>query len=117
MALRALSPGEMAASRTLFARFMGRGEEGRKTFAQLLDIYSERAGRLDPSEDRDDDLRIEQFSSDMAGARWRGEVVVRLGEFDGETLVIDGIHRGIAYLACLHAGVRREGLPALRVDC
>jgi hypothetical protein len=117
MALRALSACDMAAARTLFARFMGRGEEGHKTFAQLLDIYRERAAGLDPSEDHDDDLRIERFCSDMAAARWRGEVVVRLGVFDGETLVIDGIHRGIAYLACVQAGVRRERLPALCVDC
>jgi hypothetical protein len=31
--------------------------------------------------------------------------------------VIDGIHRGIAYLACVADGVRRERLPALCIDC
>lgn len=116
MALTALSPLEMAASPTLFASFMGRGGWRRKTFGALLEIYRERSGGLDPQTDRDDDLRIERFKADMAGGRWRGEVVVRLGVFDGETLVIDGIHRGIAYLACVQDGVRRERLPALCVD-
>ena len=117
MALRVLSPREIAAAPTVFSSFMGRGGRRRKTFAQLLDIYRERAHALHPAEDRDDDLRIERFKTDMAGARWRGAVVVRLGVFGNETLVIDGIHRGLAYLACLEDGVRHERLPALCVDC
>lgn len=117
MALRALSPREIAASPTLFASFMGHRGPHRKTFGQLLDIYRERSAGLHPRDDRDDDLRIERFKADMAAARWRGEVVVRLGVFGGETLAIDGIHRGIAYLACVEEGVRRELLPALCVDC
>jgi hypothetical protein len=31
-------------------------------------------------------------------------------------LVIDGIHRGIAYLACIEKGIGPDMLPALRVD-
>jgi hypothetical protein len=37
--------------------------------------------------------------------------------FDGTTLVIDGIHRGIAYLACIEQGISPERLPALHVNC
>jgi hypothetical protein len=37
--------------------------------------------------------------------------------FDGTLLVIDGIHRGIAYLACLEDGVSLGRLPALQVNC
>jgi hypothetical protein len=117
VALRALTASEMAGSRTLFASFMGRRGSRRKTFGALLEIYRQRAGSLHPGEDRDDDLRIERFKQEMAGSRWRGEVVVRLGVFNGETLAIDGIHRGIAYLACVEEGVPSERLPALCVDC
>jgi hypothetical protein len=117
MALRTLSPHDMAASPTLFASFMGRGGDGRKTFGALLDIYRERSRGLRPADDADDDLRIERFRADMRGERWHGEVVVRVGVFGGEVVAIDGIHRGIAYLACLADGVRRERLPALCIDC
>ena len=117
MALRAVSPDHIAASPTLFASFMGRGGDGRKTFAALLDIYRERSSGLSPSDDPDDNLRIEGFRADMRDNRWRGEVVVRVGVLGGDVVAIDGIHRGIAYLACLADGVRRERLPALCVDC
>jgi hypothetical protein len=42
---------------------------------------------------------------------------MRIGVFDGKVLVVDGIHRGIAYLACLERGIGPERLPALQVDC
>jgi hypothetical protein len=32
-------------------------------------------------------------------------------------LVIDGIHRAIAYLACLEKGISADRLPAVQVDC
>ena len=48
----------------------------------------------------------------MAGAQWSSDVVVRLGVFDDTVLVIDGIHRSIAYLACLEDGIVPERLRA-----
>ena len=41
---------------------------------------------------------------DMASSRWRSDVVIRIGVFDGAVLVIDGIHRGLAYLAASRGG-------------
>ncbi len=38
------------------------------------------------------------------------------GVFDGTLLVIDGIHRGIAYLACIERGISPDRLPGLHVD-
>jgi hypothetical protein len=116
MALQPLSARQLAESPTLFAGFMGCLERGQKTFAQLLAIYRERSKALRPADDEANDLRVERFMRDMAGGRWKTDVVIRIGVFDGTLLVIDGIHRGIAYLACLEDGIGPGRLPALQVN-
>jgi hypothetical protein len=115
MALRALSADELAATPTLFEAFMGYMDRSHKTFAQLLAIYRERSRALLPGEDSADDLRVERFIRDMAGERWKDDVVIRIGVFQDTTLVVDGIHRGIAYLACIEEGISPERLPPLHV--
>lgn len=117
MALQALSAQDLAETPTVFSSFMGRIGGGYRTMGQLLAIYRERRGHLQASEDPDDDLRVERFIRDMATARWRDEVVVRIGSFGGQVRIIDGTHRGIAYLACVQDGVSVERLPALCVEC
>src|SRR5205807_3688892 len=99
MALQPLSPQQLAATPTVFSGFMGSGEASYRTVGQLLATYRERSGLLHPAEDRDDHLRVDRFMDDMAGQRWNEDVVMRIGVFDETVLVIDGIHRGIAYLA------------------
>jgi hypothetical protein len=116
MALHPLSPTELAETRTLFASFMGHTDESYLTLGQLRATYRERSPQLTVSADHDDDLRIERFRDDMASGRWREEIVMRIGVFDDTTLIIDGIHRGIAYLACVEEGLAPERLPALHVD-
>jgi len=117
MALQPMTPDALADTPTLFARFMGEGDARQKTLRELLEIYRERSRALDAAEDGADDLRVERFIDDMANERWRDEVIMRIGVFGGRTLVIDGIHRGIAYLACVERGMSPERLPALCVDC
>lgn len=118
MALVPLSAGELADTPTLFASFMGyAGGRQHKTIGELLAIYWKRSGTLEPAEDTANDLRVERFADDMASSRWRAEVVIRIGEFEGATLVIDGIHRALAYLTCVERGISPDRLPALRVDC
>jgi hypothetical protein len=116
MALKPLSAQELAATPTLFASFMGYVDTRYKTFGQLLSIYRERSMALHPAEDQADDLRVDRFMGDMASSRWRSDVVMRIGVFDGAVLVIDGIHRGIAYLACIEEGISADLLPALHVN-
>lgn len=116
MALKPLSAEELANTPTLFASFMGYVDSSYKTLGELRAIYRERSLTLDASEDEADDLRVGRFVEDMASERWEADVVLRVGEFDGETLVIDGIHRGIAYLACIEDGISPASLPALQVD-
>jgi hypothetical protein len=117
MALRPLAAEELAATPTLFASFMGYVDTRYKTLGQLRAIYRKRSRALQKGEDRADDLRVERFIDDMAGDRWKTDVVMRIGVFDGAVLVIDGIHRAIAYLACIEKGISPERLPALHVDC
>jgi hypothetical protein len=117
MALQPMTPDALAETPTLFAHFMGEGDERPKTVCELLAIYRARSKTLAPVEDPADDLRVQRFIDDMANDRWRDEVIMRIGIFNGTTLVIDGIHRGIAYLACVEQGISPERLPALCIDC
>ena len=117
MALRPISSGELAETPTLFNSFMGYVDRRHKTFGQLLAIYRERSAALQPGEDQANDLRVDRFMRDMASNRWTSDLVLRLGVFDGTVLVIDGIHRGMAYLACVDAGISPDRLPGLHVDC
>jgi hypothetical protein len=113
MAPQPLSPSELADTHTVFASFMGEADTSYKTVGQLLEIYRERCTTL---ESDDDHLRVDRFMHDMASKRWREDVVVQIGVFDDTVLVIDGIHRSIAYLACIEDGISPESLPALHVD-
>ncbi len=117
MALEPLSPKELADTPTLFANFMGYMDRSYKTFGQLLAIYRDRSKALHAAEDHANDLRVDRFMRDMASDSWEADVVIRIGVFDGTLLVIDGIHRGIAYLACVEQGISPDRLPALRVNC
>ncbi len=117
MALEPLSAEELADTPTLFASFMGCVDTSYKTVGQLRAIYRERSQVLATGEDQADDLRIEHFMQDMASDRWQTNVVMRLGVFNGTPMIVDGIHRGIAYLACLEEGISPARLPALHVDC
>jgi hypothetical protein len=117
MALQPLSAKELADTPTLFASFMGYIDRSYKTFGQLLAIYRERSETLHAAEDEANDLRVDRFVDDMASNRWKADVVIRIGVFDGTLLVIDGIHRGIAYLACIEEGISPDRLPALHVNC
>jgi hypothetical protein len=117
MALKPLSASELAQTPTLFASFMGYVDTRYKTLGQLRAIYRERSKALRAAEDRADDLRVDRFIDDMTNDRWKADVIIRIGVFDGTLLVIDGIHRGIAYLACIERGISPDRLPGLRVDC
>jgi hypothetical protein len=116
MGLQPLSPGELAQTPTLFASFMGDMDRSYKTVGELLAIYRRRREVLHAHEDAAHDLRVDRFMADMAGDRWTDDVVVRMGVFEDVVLMIDGIHRGIAYLACAQE-IGPDRLPALHVHC
>jgi hypothetical protein len=116
VALQPLSAEELADTPTVFASFMGRTDSGYKTVGELLDIYLDRHKTPEAAQHYADDLRVERFMDDMASNRWNDDLVMRIGVFDDTVLVIDGIHRGIAYLGCIEDGVSPERLPALHVN-
>jgi hypothetical protein len=116
MALQRISAAELAGTPTLFSDFMGHSGREHRTVGELLTIYRECSRRLAAEHDRDEDLRVERFMSDMAGDCWNTDVVIRIGELRGMVMIIDGIHRGIAYLACVEDGISTECLPALCVE-
>jgi hypothetical protein len=116
MALVPLSAQQLADAPTVFASFMGQSGSGRYTVRELLEIYRDRE-HLGPECDPADDLRVGRYIDDMAGAAWDADVVLRVGVFEDSVLVIDGVHRAMAYLACVEGGVSPERLPALHVDC
>jgi hypothetical protein len=117
MALKPLSARELAETPTLFAGFMGHKDTSYKTLGQLRAIYRQRSKTLHAANDQADDLRVDRFVEDMASNKWKADLVMRIGVFDGTLLVIDGIHRGIAYLACIEKGISHNKLPALHVEC
>jgi hypothetical protein len=117
MAFQPLSAEELAQTPTLFASFMGYMGTSYKTLGQLRAIYRQRSKALPAGEDHADDLRVERFIDDMASNRWKSNVVMRIGVFDGTLMVVDGIHRGIAYLACIERGISPDRLPVLQVEC
>jgi hypothetical protein len=116
MAPQPLSAEQLAETPTLFNSFMGHADAGYKTVGELLAIYRERRLTLHPADDSANDLRVDRFMSDMASNRWRDHVLVQIGVFDDTVFVIDGIHRGMAYLACVEHGISPDRLPALHVD-
>ena len=116
MALQPLTAQELADTPTLFATFMGHTDTGYRTVGELLEIYRERSKSLAVREDHADDLRVDRFMYDMASQNWREDVVMRIGVFDETMLVIDGIHRGIAYLGCIEDGISPARLPGLHVN-
>jgi hypothetical protein len=115
MALQPLSAQELSQTPTLFASFMGHVGRRHKTVAELLAIYRERSRAPLADKEVGDHMRVDRFMADMAGDRWRDDVVVRIGVFDEAVLMIDGIHRGIAYLACSET-ISADRLPALHVS-
>jgi hypothetical protein len=117
MALEPLSANELAETPTLFASFLGHDSRSYKTVGQLLAIYRERRMVLEPADDPADDLRVGRFMDDMASDRWTADVVMQIGIFDDTVFLIDGIHRGIAYLACIEEGISPDRLPALHISC
>lgn len=116
MALQPLSAQELAQTPTLFASFMGHMGTSYRTLGELRSIYKQRSTALRAADDHADDLRVDRFIGDMATNRWTDSVVMRIGVFDGTLMVIDGIHRGIAYLGCVEAGISPDRLPALCVE-
>ena len=83
-----------------------------KTFKELINIFNESSIKMTASEDLSNDFRIFDFVNDMGSGKWRGPVPLKVDE---GMRVIDGIHRGIAYLKCVEKGIDKESLPIIQM--
>jgi hypothetical protein len=104
-----LDPDALGRTKTFIRAFMLDESSDQKTFAQLRVIYE--LDRYQIQSDPSDDLRIGRFVKDMADGRWREDIVIL--RKDG--LVVDGVHRGVAFLQCVADGVEIARLPKIVV--
>ncbi len=92
---------------TLIREFMVDSSGYNKSFEQLLEIFNScyKSFSLDPS----DDLRILKYVEDMKSGKWNSPIILTFQA--GQ--VIDGVHRGIAYLKCVKEGSGENYLPQI----
>lgn len=113
MILVSLLPDDLGGVLTFITGFMCDSSMSYKTYEELLATYHACKDWWAPH-DESDDLRIVPYVADMKDGKWRDpSIVIRLGIWEGQVLVRDGIHRGVAYLDCLKEGVSPQNLPPL----
>jgi hypothetical protein len=114
MTLVSLAPDDLGHILTFITGFMcDHTTKSYKTYSQLLAIYQSCRDTWTPGDDKSNDLSIIGFVNDMTNRKWRGQIAISLGVHEGRVLVVDGIHRGVAYLDCLNGGVPPQDLPRL----
>ncbi len=106
-----LTPNGLANSVSLITTFMRDDTKHLKTFEELQNIFDNSYKNFDP--DPANDLRILNYERDMESKNWNEPIIlmrdVRLN------IIVDGIHRGIAYLRCVSKGINRAELPDVYV--
>jgi hypothetical protein len=113
MTLVSLSPDDLGRVLTFITGFMCDRSTSFKTYEQLLATYHACKDSSAPY-DESKDLRITDYISDMTAGRWRDpSIVIVLGVWEGRVLVMDGIHRGVAYLDRVKGGMSPQDLPPL----
>jgi hypothetical protein len=95
---------------TLIREFMIDRSTSEKTFAELLEIFNTACDRMTPTQDKSNDFRILCLADAMKKGNWIGDITISV---DATLKVLDGIHRGIAYLRCVQAGIQEAHLPKL----
>lgn len=106
----------LPARRTMITGFMCELTEHEKTYTELLEIFARDQEILAEQGDPSNDLRVIPYEADMLAANWADPIVF---VEDQHGRIVDGIHRGIAYLRCIQAGMAPKALPRLllaRVD-
>ena len=103
-----ISSEELKNLNTLIKEFMLDRSGYEKTFSELLKIFNESKDQI--KDDNSDDLRILNFYNDMKNKKWTGDMLIQVDE---NKKVLDGIHRGVAYLKCIEEGVSEKDLPKI----
>jgi hypothetical protein len=108
-----LSPEDLGQLLTLITNFMCCDPStSYKTYDELLAIYHSCKDAW-PQDHESKDLRITDFINDMKAGKWRDPIVIILGVYQGRVLVMNGVHRGVAYLDCFKEGMSPQELPLL----
>ena len=102
----------LSSRKTLITTFMCDGSKKNKTFAELVDIFHKCKDKFASETDPSDDLRVLTFIEDMKSEEWLEPI--QLLSKDG--MVLDGVHRGIAYLIFIQDGVSKEKLPDVLIN-
>jgi hypothetical protein len=108
--MMSISTTTLAKTPTIMTNFMRERSKALKTFGELVAIFERDHDALAKNGDPSNDLRSLAFEKDMKASKWNGAVVLLRHE---SGLVGDGIHRGIAYLRCIHDGANPSQLPDL----
>lgn len=104
-----LVPSELFGKLTLITNFMCNASKNNKTFNELLETFKKCYKDFSPENDLSNDLRILDFEKDMMSNKWSGLII--LLKDNNTNFIIDGVHRGIAYLLCIKKGIKKEDLP------
>lgn len=110
MKCRLISSEELSNRITLIKAFMCDRSDNEKKFSELLKIFKESSQKMTPSEDESRDFRILDFIEILKQKKWIGPLFF-VDDTSGK--ILDGIHRGIAYLICIEDGVSAKDLPRL----
>ncbi len=109
--MKVLNANDLRGYRTLITNFMCDGTANMKTYANLATIFEKCHKHF--TNDPSNDLRILEFEKAMKAGAWTEDIV--LTQDSATQIVTDGIHRGIAYLRCVNAGLDEKSLPRLVV--
>jgi len=105
--MKQVNANEIKKMNTLIKEFMTDRSNNNKTFKQLLKIFNSCYKKFSP--DPSNDLRILKYSRDMRNNKWRNSITLVIQNDQ----VIDGVHRGIAFLKCLEDDCREKDLPKI----
>lgn len=106
--MKKLTPDEILKSLTFITNFICDKSMNFKTFEELVIIFEKCYKTLSPNDDPSNDLRILEFEKKMNLGQWSKPVILIKDSHNQR--IIDGIHRGVAYLRCVNNN-NSERLP------
>jgi len=110
-----IGPNELRSAKTFIKDFMCSDSQKFMNYDELLSIFENCSKSIRPEHDKPNDLRSLSYIDDMKSGKWNKDIILERTTYMGQRLITDGIHRGIAYLACIDAGVDEKVLPDLYI--
>lgn len=105
--MQQIQPQELLELKTVITNFMLENTSNNKTYSELVMIFERDYMKM--KKDPSNDLRILKFSKDMKNGNWEGSIVISIKN----DIVVDGVHRGIAYLRCIKEQTDSSILPQI----